>query len=346
MGEQEIKIIEPRNNFTLFGHELAQGEICNALTNGRLHHAWLFSGLKGVGKATLAFRMARYMLRYCRPINFATSLVDEQRDDPIENLEVGKDDQVFAEVSSGCHPQLLYIEKGFTEKGQPRAEITIDQIRKVAKFFQFTSTHGDWRIVIIDGAEEMNHNAENALLKIIEEPPKFSLIILISHSLGKLLQTTRSRCRILNLKPLASEHVGALLRLCHPELPNYDLTRLTMLGDGSPGRAIQLADGHGLELYNEIRDLFMSFPNFDDILLSNFINKFARKDTNNLFATAINLICWWIENIIITGARGSVPDYIPGEEAELLCRLAENGGATWLNYRDKMALIFEMRHLD
>lgn len=183
----------PRLTADLLGHEAAEREILETCASGRAAHAWLISGPRGIGKATLAFRFARFALAggleggegglfgALAPASLAM--------DPAH--------PVFRRVAAGSHGDLRVIERGLAEGtgGRRRGEIVIGDVRDLGGFMRMTPSEGGWRVVIVDGAEDMNRNAANALLKGLEEPPGRALLLLVSHNPARLLPTIRSRCR-------------------------------------------------------------------------------------------------------------------------------------------------------
>ncbi|KXV26559.1 DNA polymerase III subunit delta' [Gluconobacter japonicus] len=202
---------DPRHTFELRGHEEAENVFRTALASGRLHHAWLISGPAGIGKATLAFRLARLLLN---------------GEDP--------DSPAGRRITAATHGDLLEISRAVDEKkGRLRGEITAADVRPVQSFLHHTATEGGWRVVIVDGAEFLNRFAANALLKILEEPPPRAILLLTTASPGKLLPTIRSRCRALALSPVSDRDMRAIL----PDVSEDVLAR----ANGSPGRALFLA---------------------------------------------------------------------------------------------------------
>ncbi len=223
---------EPRANATLIGHEAAQAQLAEAIASGRMHHAWLITGPAGVGKATLAFHFARRLLA-------------GRSDD--DGLALPASHPVFRRVAAGSHADLLTVERAWDEKRKRlRGEIVVDEVRQIAQFLRLTPAEGGWRVVVLDGAEDLNRNAANALLKVLEEPPQRAVLLLVCSAAGRVLPTIRSRCRRLRLSPLADADLAQLLALYLPQTPEPERQRLAALADGSPGRALQLARAGGV----------------------------------------------------------------------------------------------------
>lgn len=194
----------PRAQTRLIGHGHAEAEILDAYRSARMHHAWILAGPKGIGKATLAFRFARFALAHpdarSADVRAATSLA------------ISDDHPDARKVAGGAHPGLLHLKRPYDPKRKGKDKIkqdlTVDEIRRTVPFFGSTGSEGSWRICIVDAADDMNANAANALLKILEEPPRNSLFLVIAHSPGRLLPTIRSRCRTLRLHELSERQVG------------------------------------------------------------------------------------------------------------------------------------------
>ncbi|HVE21143.1 MAG TPA: DNA polymerase III subunit delta' [Acidocella sp.] len=220
-------MLDPRANPHFRGHESAVAALHHAAMSGRLHHGWLISGQPGIGKATLAFRFARWLLA-------GESSAD---------LSVPETAPVFRRVAAGTHPDLFTVERRVNVKTERlQSEIVIATVQEASAFMRLTPAEGGWRVVVIDGAEDMNPNAANALLKVLEEPPARAILLLVSSAPGRLLPTIRSRCRALPLAPLPETDMAALLAAYAPDLGGEEHARLVRLAEGSIGTALSLAE--------------------------------------------------------------------------------------------------------
>ena len=238
----------PRENLRLFGHEAAERILLDAYRSGRMHHAWLITGPDGIGKATLAFRIARFILANPDPSHEDIAASDDLSVDGRQGL-IGK-------IARGVHPNIVHLQRPWDEKTKRyRTEISVDTVRRIVPFLGTTAGEGGWRIVIVDPADEMNRNAANALLKSLEEPPARTLFVLVSRTPGRLLATIRSRCRTLPLRPLGMSDLGAALGHLDPDFSsgNQDKGRLiTALAEGSPRRVLELSGQNAEALYGEL----------------------------------------------------------------------------------------------
>jgi DNA polymerase-3 subunit delta' len=224
---------EPRANPHFRGHEAAVAALYHAAMSGRLHHGWLISGQPGIGKATLAFRFARWLLAG------ATT----------PDLSLPETSPVFRRVAAGTHPDLFTVEKRVNAKTERlQSEIVIATVQEASAFMRLTPAEGGWRVVVIDGAEDMNPNAANALLKVLEEPPARAILLLVSSAPGRLLPTIRSRCRALPLAHLPVSEVEALLADYAPDRDAQERARLARLAEGSIGTALSLAAEDGIAI--------------------------------------------------------------------------------------------------
>ncbi len=234
-----MSLPEPRENPDLLGQDVAEAALLDAMRSGRMHHAWLLLGQPGIGKATLAFRFARRLLA-------GVPMAGEGLALPLQH-------PVFRRVAAGSHADLLTIERSWDEKRKKlRGEIVVGDVRELADFMHLTPAEGGWRVVIVDGAEDLNRSAANALLKTLEEPPPRAMLLLVCAAAGRLPATVRSRCRRLRLARLAEADLAALVARALPERPAAEHARLAALADGSIGRALALAVDNGVAVADQV----------------------------------------------------------------------------------------------
>ena len=325
--------IAPRINPTLIGHQAAETTLRAAWDSGKLPHAWLITGPRGTGKATLAYRFARFVLAGGR----------DALGEPIRSgLAIGETHPVFRRVASGGHSDLLVIERGIDPKRKkPRSEIVVDDVREASSFLHLTPGEGNWRVVIVDAADEMNRNAANALLKVLEEPPSQSLLLLVSHAPGRLLPTIRSRCRRLRLEPLPDDLIAAALEASCPDLGTGDRGLLLRLAEGSLGRALELAAGAALDQQREVMELILGLPDLDVARLHELGDRLSAPGSENAYRAATDLVLWWLARLIrILGTGVAEPELMEGETA-LVQRLRRAGGLDrWLGLWEKLGRLF------
>ena len=330
------EIAHPRDTLDLTGHAQAEKDFLDAWNSGRLAHAWLLTGPKGIGKATLAYRIARFALSGGGDGGGLFGGAPQ-------NLDVAAGHPVVHQVSAQGHRDLKVVERGFSDdkKTKLRSEIVIDDVRKIGDLFHQTADAG-WRVVLIDSADEMNRNAANAVLKILEEPPRKALIIMVSHSPGRLLPTIRSRCRRLALNPLGHDTICQLLARHRPELTDAELAALANLGEGSLGKALALAAEGGLELYQELVGVLSALPRLDVPALHGFCERVARPDADAAWRTVTELLVWWLARLVRAGGRQGqgMAEVVPGEAGLMGRLLAAAGLDRWLELWEKTGALF------
>lgn len=327
----EIQAIAPRANPDLIGHAAAEQAMLEAATSGRLPHAWLIGGPPGIGKATLAFRFARFLL--AGRAEEGGGLFGAGPD----SLAVARDDPVFQRTASGGHADLLTIERPFVkedrdkeiepEQKRRQREIPVDEIRRIGPFLRLTPAEGGFRIVVVDEAERMNRNAANAILKVLEEPPRRAVLLLACNNPGRLLPTIRSRCRRLDLEPLDEDAIAGWLGAHAPDLAEADRYALARLSEGSIGRAAALAREGGLDLYRRMVELIEPLPKLDMVEVHKLGDQIAAPGAaaDVAWRTTTDLLQWWLARLVRAGAaRRAPPEVVPGEAA-LIERLVGGG---------------------
>jgi len=261
-ADNEVEPPHPRENTTFFGHAEAEQALLESYRSGRVPHAWLIGGPPGIGKATLAYRMARFVLAHPNPQAPAVRTA--------QSLALPAEDRTVHRVAAQGHPDLLVLERVINEKtGKLYTVIRVDDVRRTVPFFGSTAGEGGWRVCIVDTADELQEpNAANALLKILEEPPANALLLLVSHAPARLLPTIRSRCRRLLLRPLAEADVvrGAAAALGRED-DDPELREAARHAEGSIGRALMLLEGPALALRKRVIGLLDRLPDVDPAAL-------------------------------------------------------------------------------
>ena len=237
--------VHPAEQTKLFGHAEAESFLARSYRSGKGHHAILIEGPEGIGKATLAFRFANHVLHNPEPAVAPEAIADPSPASPITR-----------QLAVGASHNLLHLSRPVDEKtGKVKAFITVDEVRKAGKFLAQTSGTGNWRIVIIDPADDLNRNAANAILKILEEPPKRSLFLVLTHAPGKLLPTIRSRCLPLPLSPLSQDNLAAALESLGASPSGPRAGELLSAAHGSVSEALKLTNYGGFDIVEAFRTI-------------------------------------------------------------------------------------------
>lgn len=326
---------DPRLTANLVGQEAAERQLLEAHASGRLHHAWLFTGPRGIGKATLAYRFARYLLAEGAEAGMGTGAGEGNAagaglfgDAPDtarpENMALDTDHPVFRRVAAGGHGNLRIVQRSADQKtGKMRGEITVGDVRALHGLFASTAAEEGWRIAIVDSADEMNRNASNALLKLLEEPPEKSILLLVAHRPGILPATVRSRCQALALNPLSDDQVAGILAARLPEVSNEDHLALARLAAGAPGRALALAGEGGLDLYRRMIGLMEKLPGLKAADSHALADELAGRGAEQRYNLLVDLVLYWVGGLVRAGAKGIAIPEITGGEQKLAARLTE-----------------------
>lgn len=307
----------PRETGSLFGHAEAQAEFLRAFQSGRLHHAWMLTGPKGVGKATLAWRLARFLLATPEEDGgmFAAP--------PPDTLDIPDSHPVARRLRQLAEPRHFLLRRAPNDKETALSQvISVDEVRKMKSFFALTAADGGRRTAIIDAVDEMNPAAANALLKLLEEPPPNVTLFLIAHQPARLLPTIRSRCREVRLTPLAPQDLADALTQAGGDIAPEDRTALAELSGGSVGEAFRLTNLDGLKLYAALTRLFSTLPRLDRpqaLALADLAGARGAAETFDLFVTLIDL---FLARLARFGATADAPPEAAPGEVQLFARLA------------------------
>ena len=283
----------PREVRAFFGHAAAEAVALEAVTSGRMHHGWLIVGEEGIGKATFAYRLARFLLAQEETLPAMARTLDPP------------DERTVRQIASLAHPGLFVVRRAWDASGKKfRQTIAVDEIRALRHFLQRTSVT-PWRAVVVDSADDLNANSANALLKSLEEPPVRTVFLILSSAPGRLPPTIRSRCRLLRLEPLAGEELArAVTQACagaERAAPDPEQMRaLGQLARGSARRALQLMDGGALGIAEMLTRLLASLPALDRVELHKLVALTGARETES-YTIAFDLL----EEMLAETLRGA-----------------------------------------
>ena len=281
----EFEMPPPRATPRLFGHAEAERALLDGYRSGRMPHAWLICGPRGIGKATLAYRAARFVLAH--PDAAAPAV------QAASSLAIDPDHAVARRVAAQGQNDLLVLERTVGDRGKLRQDIAADDVRRSVGFFGSSAGAGGWRIAIVDSVDELNAAGANALLKILEEPPERALLLLVSHAPGRILATIRSRCRVLNLRPLAPADVArAAAHVLEREPTDAEIVEAAELAEGSVARALGMLQGDVLAIRDQVIALLDRLPDTDPEALHALGDSIAGTDPQPLEAFRDSIEGW------------------------------------------------------
>lgn len=335
----------PRMTARLYGHDAQEAAFAAGFAAKRLHHGWLITGTEGVGKATLAYRLTRFLLAG-----------PEDRDIFGQSLDVSPDSPASRQVGALSHPGLLVLRRPYDVKGKRfKTDIPVDEVRRLRSFLNLTAAEGQWRVVLIDTADDLNASAANAVLKSLEEPPHKTVFILLSSSPGRLLPTIRSRCRTLDLSPLNAETLKRAVvqaisasgdGVTAPVPSGEDWQLLERLAGGSVRRVLALQAAGGLDLQRRLETLISSLPNVDWPAVHTLADEISSAAAETKFNLMQDLLAAYIARLIRAQAAG---DGAPAELALARRLIGEARLAGWASMWETLAAersVIEALNLD
>jgi DNA polymerase-3 subunit delta' len=292
----------PREVSTLVGHGEAEQALLSAYRSDRMHHAWLISGPEGIGKATLAYRMARFALAHPEPLAADVAAAT--------SLFVPEKHPAARRAARLAHPDLFVLRREWNpDRKALGAEIRVQDARRAVSFFGSTAGEGGWRVCVVDTADDMNGAAANALLKVLEEPPARALFLLVSSTPRMLPAPVRSRCRALRLAPLSAAETLAVLQTL-PEAEDHDseaLSGAAELAEGSVARALSLLAGDGVTLRRKVHDLLERLPTVDVKATHALAEDLSKRGAEERFALFVALVGDWLHDRVRAGAEVREP---------------------------------------
>ena len=318
--------IHPRQTTHLFGQQAAEETFLQAFLSGRLHHGWLICGPRGIGKATLAWRIARFMLSQDDASD--GGLFDSETASRPTTLDADRNHPAVRRSYALGEPRLYLCRIPWDDKKKRlKTAITIDEVRKLKRFFNLSAADGGWRVAIIDAADELNPQAANALLKLLEEPPEKTSLLLVCHQPAKLLPTIRSRCQPLRCAKLSRDNQALALRQAGYEA-GTNAEALALLSDGSVGAALRLLNGGGIALYQALVTLAAAAPGLERGAAIALADKCSGRDAAPRFDMTLHLITVLLSRLARYGAlQPSVWSEAAPGEALMLAKLAPNAAA-------------------
>ena len=321
----------PREVIELTGHERAEQALEDSRRRGRLHHAWLLTGPEGVGKATFAYRAARRLLG--APANEDFGVLGSDPEHP-----------VCRQMMARAHPDLFVLER-LGEDGKTRKVIPVDEVRGLSEFFSKSPASAPHRVAIVDAVDDMNVNAANALLKTLEEPPAHGVLMLVSHSPGRLLATIRSRCRRLAFSPMPLDEAAAFVR-AREDISGDDAMRLAQMAGGAPGRAWRLALAGAIAIDDAAATLLADLPQLDESLALAVADRFRGAEGQaqfNLFLDRLSDQTHRASMARVAQGQGGLEGW--GQAWETLQRLSRDVEALNLDRTDALfTALGELRH--
>ena len=335
-GDRSAEVPHPRETAGLSGHVGAERELLEAYRSGRLHHAWLIGGPRGIGKATLAWRFARFLLAVPDPRSELARRAT--------TLAVAPDHPVATQVSRGSAADVVALRRTRNEKtGKLYTEIRIDEVRAATGLFQRAAGAGGWRVCIIDSAEDLNRSSANALLKLVEEPPARAVFLILAHQPSRVMPTLLSRCRKLFLPPLSDTEVAHALDALPPAGPApapEDRQAAIARAGGSVGRALALLDPDRLALDREIARELDRLPVVDGRALHRLADRLAAAERDGEAVAELlgAALLDWLDAALHRGAAEGVP-------ARNLAPLAEVWDKLHASIREAEALNLDKRPL-
>ncbi len=328
-ADREGGLPHPRRVYDLFGQDAALNEAEAAISSGRMHHAWMVSGPKGVGKASFAYRLARRLL--------GARATDEA------GLASDPDDPVCRRLEALSHPDFLLIRRPYNDKtGKLKGEIPVEEARRAPEFFSKSASGKGWRVCIVDSADELNVNSANALLKTLEEPPQRGLLILIVNTPGRLLPTIRSRCRRLILRAPSIEATTQWLMDRH-QMSAEQAQRAAMLAQGAPGRALALAETDAPALMATIDTALSGLPRLDRAAIAQIAASATRKGGEQIKPITLDFLVADAQNraralALETGGADRAGAWV--EAADRLTRLARESETLYLDPKQTLYAAF------
>jgi len=326
----------PRETQKIFGHDRAQAQILDAYRAGRLPQAWIIGGREGIGKASLAWQFARFVLANPDPSKPSVQTASD--------LSVDPHHPAAKRIAALSHGDLLLTRREWDLKTKKHfTRIRAEDVRRLIDLFRQASGEGGWRVAILDSADDLNKESANALLKLIEEPPARSLFLLIAHRPADILPTIRSRARMLMLEPLTdTDVVSALKAAGEPwaQMKSGDLDAAAHRAQGSVREAMKLLDGAGLALAHRLDGLLAHLPEVDWLAVHDLADTLTGREGREDFETTLTAVFDWIDTTVRASAGAGAARLAP--YAEVWEKIAASARETEAFNLDRRPLILSI----
>ena len=350
MTDLEQNPYSPQCRNTVYGQSQAESLFLQAWNSNRPHHAWLLTGDKGIGKASFAYQIAKFVLHQGTDQNNSMDSMFAN-DDNMTGLSVPIDCQTVHLVNSGAHPDFRVLSHEFNATEKATTIIDVEQARTVAHLIHQKPSMGQWRVLIVDAVDDLNNNSANAILKMLEEPPANTIFLLVCHSLGKILPTIRSRCRTLALSPLSDDDVTTIISEQMPNADNGHVNASIKMANGSAGKALDLLENDSLEILNDFVGILGDFPNMNMVKIQALGNTISGVKNRKKLNTMRDISEMWSYKFIRTMAiNGDFPEILQGE-GQLYQKLSMLSPVSkwqhaWDTFHSKINLIDAPSYLD
>lgn len=342
----EMTLLPEYANPEIYGHDDTQKQLLDMWRSGKFPHALAICGPKGIGKATLAFHLGRFILHETDTHTAQTQdALFGGLDVPVEKLSIPQDSRAFTQVISGGHPDILTI--GDFYKGEEDADSdyipNVDDIRRIPNFLSKTAGYGGWRIVIVDNADKMQTSAQNAILKVLEEPPSKTLLILVIHREGAMLPTIKSRIRTLRLPSLDRQITKKIVMQDTPSMDHDEADLLTLIANGSAGKAISLARNGGVEHIPKVLAMIANLRDMKASEVDAFCETMGAKTNAALLMQWRDILLWVIETVITAKARGDDPFIGVDMSGQLTLKMAMQNFLAQGSVQDTLNVLEELK---
>ena len=314
----------PAQNSLCLGHERVEQNLLDSHHQGQLPHALIFAGPPGIGKATFAYRFIRFLLSPAgkppEQLESAESLFGDDLPPPEkkQSFDIPDQETLFSRIGAGGHPDLRVLERRVDERtGKLRTTLDLSEIREIRSFMQLTPAEAGWRIALIDEAERMNHFSQNSLLKILEEPPDNSLLIIVTSSAGALIPTIRSRSRIYNFRALSMDNMSVLIQKMDPQIPHSDRLLLARLSHGQIGLAQKYYESGGLQFFSRLVSILSNWPDLNRDEIYKLADQLSAKGQEAQYESFRDILKWILMELVRAKANEiQDPDLVPGSDID------------------------------